>query len=129
MNWLDRRDVPMHVSVLGWLYLFGNAFFLLIAAIVFFLLPTLGAVSHNADATVLLSVLGTTFGTLMLVLAVPGLLAGYGLLKHKPWARTLALILAVLGLVNFPFGTVIGVYSLMVLSQNAAIDYFAQEPR
>ena len=37
------------------------------------------------------------------------------------------MIIAVLGLVNFPFGTVIGIYALFVLSQQAAIDYF--EPR
>lgn len=127
MNWLDRRDMPMHVSVLGWLYLFGTAFLLLIAGFAFFVLPTLGAISHNPDATTVLSVIGTTVGVLMVVLAIPGLFAAYGLLRHKAWSRLLALILAVIGLVNFPFGTVIGVYSLLVLSQPAAIDYFASE--
>jgi hypothetical protein len=65
----------------------------------------------------------------MVVLALPGLLAGYGLLRHRPWARLLAIIIAVLGLVNFPFGTVIGVYALFVLSQGSAIDYFEPSSR
>jgi hypothetical protein len=124
MNIIDKRDLPMHISVLGWLYIIGNAFFLLLAAFGFFLLPTLGAISRDADAVTVLSVLGTVFGLLMLLLAFPGLLAGYGLLRHKPWARLLAMIIAVLGLVNFPFGTVIGIYALFVLSQQAAIEYF-----
>jgi hypothetical protein len=123
MNTIDKRDLAMHISVLGWLYIVGNAFFLVLAAFGFFLLPTIGVISRDADATTVLSVLGTIFGLLMVLLAVPGLLAGYGLLKHKMWA----MIIAVLGLVNFPFGTVIGVYALFVLSQQAAIDYF--EPR
>lgn len=127
MNTIDKRDLPMHISVLGWLYIFGNAFFLLLAAFGFFLLPTIGAITRDADATTVLSILGTVFGLLMVILGFPGLLAGYGLLKHKPWSRLLAMIIAVLGLVNFPFGTVIGVYALFVLSQQAAIDYF--EPR
>lgn len=129
MNSIDKRDLPMHISVLGWLYLFGNAFFLLLAAFGFFLLPTLGALSRDADAVTVLTVLGTVFGVLMVVLALPGLLAGYGLLRHRPWARLLAIIIAVLGLVNFPFGTVIGVYALFVLSQGSAIDYFEPSPR
>lgn len=127
MNTIDKRDLLMHISVLGWLYIVGNAFFLVLAAFGFFLLPTLGVISRDADATTVLSVLGTIFGFLMVLLAVPGLLAGYGLLKRKSWARMWAIIIAVLGLVNFPFGTVIGIYALFVLSQQAAIAYF--EPR
>jgi hypothetical protein len=127
MNTIDRRDIATHLSVLGWLYIVGNAFFLLLAAFGFFLLPTIGVISRDADATTVLSVLGTVFGLLMVFLALPGLFAGYGLLRHKPWARMWAMIIAVLGLVNFPFGTVIGIYALYVLSQQAAIDYF--EPR
>jgi hypothetical protein len=124
MNTIDRRDIPMHLSVLGWLYIVGNAFFLLLAAFGFFLLPTLAAISGDADATTILSVVGTVFGLLMTFLALPGMLVGYGLLRHKLWARMWAMILAVLGLVNFPFGTVIGIYALYVLSQQAVIEYF-----
>jgi hypothetical protein len=65
----------------------------------------------------------------MVLLGFPGLLAGYGLLKRKPWARYLALILGVLELVNFPVGTAIGVYTLLILLQESATDYFApQQP-
>ena len=55
---------------------------------------------------------------------MPGLLAGYGLLKRASWGRVLAIVVGVLGLFNFPVGTVIGIYSLWVLLQNAATDYF-----
>ena len=85
MNMIDKRDLPIHISVLGWLYLFGNTFFLVLAGIGFFLLQTLGAISRNADATTVLSVLGAIFALLMIVIALPGLVAGYGLLKRKQW--------------------------------------------
>jgi len=127
MNTIDRRDLPMHISVLGWLYILGHAFFLLLTAFGFFLFPTLGVISHDADATTVFSVLGTFFGLLMVLLALPGLVAGYGLLTRQTWARLLAIIIAVPGLVNFPFGTVMGIYALFVLSQQAAIEYF--DPR
>jgi hypothetical protein len=129
MSHLDERALRLHVSILGWLYIVANAFFLLIAAFAFGLLPTRGAIAGDPDATAFLSILGTAFGLLMVLLGFPGLLAGYGLLKRKPWARYLALILGVLELVNFPVGTAIGVYTLLILLQESATDYFApQQP-
>jgi multisubunit Na+/H+ antiporter MnhG subunit len=131
MNHLDVRELRLHVSILGWLHIAVNSLFLLIAVFAFGLLPVIytNVVSSDPDAASVLSILGTAFGTLMVVLGLPGLLAGYGLLKRKPWARFLALILGVLDLVNFPVGTAIGVYTLLVLLQQSATDYFApQQP-
>lgn len=124
MNRLDEREVQLHVSILGWLYIGANTLFLILALVAFGLLPFIGAVSHDQDATVILSLFSTAFGLLIVALALPGLLAGYGLLKHRSWGRYLALVLGVLGLVNFPIGTVIGVYTLLVLLQQSANDYF-----
>jgi hypothetical protein len=61
----------------------------------------------------------------MAALGLPGLLAGYGLLTRKPWARVLAIVVGILNLVNFPVGTAIGLYTLWVLTQPTATEYFA----
>ena len=53
---------------------------------------------------------------------------GFGLLAHKAWARYLAIVVAVLGLINFPIGTLIGLYTLWVLFQERAADYFQPQP-
>lgn len=124
MNTINRDDISTHLNLLGWLYIVANAFFLLLAAFGFFLFPTLAVISHDPDVTMVLSVLGTVFGLLMLLLALPGLVAGYGLLRRKPWARLWGMVIAVFNLLNFPFGTVIGIYALYVLSQQAAIAFF-----
>jgi len=42
--------------------------------------------------------------------------AGWSLQNRKPWARTLAIIAAVLSLVKFPVGTALGIYTLWVLA-------------
>jgi hypothetical protein len=44
-----------------------------------------------------------------------GLLAGWGLIERQPWARLLTLILGFLALLDPPFGTALGVYTLWVL--------------
>jgi hypothetical protein len=72
----------------------------------------------------ILSVVGTVVGALLAVLAIPGLVAGYGLLARKAWGRVLAIVVGILGLINFPIGTAIGIYALLVLLQEAATDYF-----
>ena len=47
--------------------------------------------------------------------AVLELVAGWGLLDRRPWARIVALVLAFLALLRFPFGTALGIYTLWVL--------------
>jgi hypothetical protein len=63
-------------------------------------------------------------GGFFMVGAIAGALAGWGLLDRRPWARTLAIVLGVLALFDFPLGTALGVYTLWVLaSSNAEMDY------
>jgi hypothetical protein len=52
---------------------------------------------------------------LVLILSVPCLIAGYGLLQFRPWARILTIILSVLNLFHVPFGTALGIYGIWVL--------------
>jgi hypothetical protein len=125
MNQMNHHDMQQHVPILGWLYVVGNAFFLAIGAFVFLLLVGLAPVTGEPEARWVLGLVGTTVGLLMAALSVPGLLAGYGLLMRRPWARVLAIVVGILGLINFPVGTAIGIYTLWVLMQPAATEYFA----
>ncbi len=125
MNRLSEPEYQLHISILGWLHIVVNAFFLVLAAFAFVLLPAVGTVIDDPQGVVIFSLLGTAFGVLMLALGLPGVIAGYGLLRRKPWARFLALVLGVLGLVNFPVGTVVGVYTILVLWPQPATEYFA----
>jgi|YelNatPaOPRAMG01_1025707.scaffolds.fasta_scaffold13919_6 hypothetical protein len=59
--------------------------------------------------------LAGVIGTFLLASSVAGLLAGWGLLNYRPWARTLALILGIIWLIHLPFGTALGIYTLWVL--------------
>src|SRR5689334_19350007 len=124
MNQMNERDLQQHVQILGWLLMVSNAVFLGIGAFVFVLLTSIGAVSGDQTAWAVLSVVGTSVGLLLALLALPGMAAGYGLLKGRSWGRVLAIVVAILSLLNFPIGTAIGVYALWVLLQSAATSYF-----
>ena len=54
-------------------------------------------------------------GILFLASAAIGIMAGWGLLERQPWARTLAIVVAFVNLLDMPFGTALGVYTLWVL--------------
>ena len=41
--------------------------------------------------------------------------AGWGLMERAPWGRLVAIVAAVLSLLRFPFGTALGIWTLVVL--------------
>ena len=69
-----------------------------------------------------LPILGV-MGGLFLITAILGFIAGWGLLERQPWARGLALALGVLALLDPPFGTALGVYTLWVLLAQNGQEY------
>lgn len=54
-------------------------------------------------------------------LAVASLAGGYGLLKRKPWARSVLIVVGFLTLASVPIGTLLAVYTLWILLQDEAV--------
>jgi hypothetical protein len=114
--------VETHVKVLAILYIVFSAF-LVLGAIT--LLMVFGGASALAglnappeEAAVAMPIIGLTGMALagfLLLLAAPGLLVGFGLLKYASWARILGIVLSALQLINLPLGTILGAYGLWVL--------------
>lgn len=123
---MTEREMDQHVKILGWLNIIGAALFIFIGALVFLFLVGIGAASGDPEAVPVLTLIATFVGGFMLVMALPGLAAGYGLLKRRSWGRVLAIVVGVLNILNFPLGTIIGVYTLYVLLQDEATVYFSR---
>ena len=111
-----------HVKVLAVLFIVLGALGVLAAfgimAIFGGTMGIVGATSQDEGAAIAIPILGLT-GTMLtvflLVLSIPGLVTGFGLLSFKGWARILGIVLSALNLINIPFGTIMGVYGLWVL--------------
>lgn len=84
--------------------------------------------SDAAAGMAVLGVIGTFLLVLLLVLSLPGLIAGIGLLYLKPWAKILGLVVSALDLLSFPFGTALGIYGLWVLVNPETERLFNQRP-
>lgn len=111
-----------HVKVLGVLFIVFGALGVLgalgIMAIFGGAAGIVGSTAEGEDAMVAIPIIGLTASFLMIFLlavSLPGLIAGFGLLSFKSWARILAIVLCAINLINFPFGTILGAYGLWVL--------------
>lgn len=126
---MNYRQLEQHVPILAWIHIVASAFFLILGVFLFLLLGGLGvfAASGDPDAPFILLIIGLFVGGIMVVMALPGILAGWGLLKRKNWGRVLALIVGIINIFNVPIGTAIGVYTLYVLLQPEASAYFNGE--
>jgi len=125
-----------HVKVLAVLFIVFSALLLLAALAIMAVFGgaagIVGTAAEGEDAAVALPIIGLT-GTLLttffLVLALPGLVAGFGLLSTRPWARILGIVLCALNLIQIPLGTILGAYGLWVLLNKETERLFAvQQP-
>jgi hypothetical protein len=110
-----------HVKVLGALQIALGSLSLLAAVILTVVfMGGVGAMGISGDpdaqrAMPFVGLIGTSIVTLLVVTSLPSIITGIGLLKFRPWARILGIVLSVLSLMMIPFGTIVGVYGLWVL--------------
>ena len=104
-----------HVRILGWLQIILGALDLLIGLAAFGLLSGVGVLSGDIAAFGVLSITGGVIGTFMLIMALPNLIVGLGLLLNwGGWVLVLAVILGVFNLAKFPWGTAIALYTFWI---------------
>jgi hypothetical protein len=114
-----------HVKVLAVLFIVLSALGVLVALGVMAMFAgaagIVGATAEGEDAAVAMPIIGLTGSFLtifLLVVSLPGLITGFGLLSLRPWARILGIVLSAINLINFsffPIGIVMGAYGLWVL--------------
>jgi hypothetical protein len=104
-----------HVKLLGWLYIVLGAVGILVGVFVAAIIAGGGLISQDRTAILVTSIVAAVIVFILILVSVPGVVAGIGLLAYKPWARILTLILGFLNLPGFPVGTALGIYTLYVL--------------
>ena len=114
-----------HIRILGILNIVLGGFSALGGLIVFMIMGgiagALGASapwSNSSDAAVaapIVAFVGLCIAGFLVCLGLPAIIGGWGLLNFRPWSRILVIILSVIHLLHFPFGTAVGVYGLWVL--------------
>lgn len=123
-----------HVKALGILHIIMSGLGVLTAVVLLSIFGGLAGIAGIAGegedriAIPILGAIGSFVFILILVLSLPGLIAGFGLLKFRPWARTLTIILSIFELISVPVGTILGIYGLWVLLSRETEPLFAARP-
>ncbi len=114
--------MQQHVKILAILHIVLGGLGVLAAIIVMAIFGGLAGLVNFTDTSqdsfagsATLGLIGAVITFVVLVLSLPGLIAGIGLLSFQPWARILTIVLSVLELPGFPFHTALGIYGLWVL--------------
>jgi hypothetical protein len=124
-NAVKESKMRKHVTVVGAIHIGFGAIGLIGAVAIFFALDfAKGMVGGEDVPTMVLGFLSISLPLLVGFMSTLGLVGGIGLLSFQPWARFLVIVVAALGCLNIPIGTLKGVYSLWVLLQDETIALF-----
>lgn len=113
-----------NINIVAALQIGLSIFNLLIAFLIFTVLKVVGGFVDDANGSTILSLIADILAIVFIIISLPGILAGMGLYKRKEWARILTIILSVIELFSFPFGTAIGIFSIWALIQPETIAAF-----
>ena len=127
LNALKSVEMERHINIVAAIQLGFSILGIIIGIFVYILLFVIGGFVDESQAqTVIFIIAKIAFG-FIIILSLPGIIAGIGLLKRKEWARVLSLILGVIDLINFPLGTAIGIYTIWAMVQPEVIQQFRNQ--
>jgi hypothetical protein len=125
--------MQQHVKILAILHIAFGGLGVLAALIVITIFGGIAGLVHLSDATpdaalggAMVGLIGAIITIVVLVISLPGLIAGIGLLSFQPWARILMIVLCVLELPGVPIHTAMGIYGLWVLLSNEGAALFTR---
>ena len=121
--------MAQHVKILGILHIVFGCLGVVVGLGVMAFMGGLGAIagaeSNDPAAGPIMALIGGVAMVALLVISVPGIIGGAGLLNYRSWARILVIVISCLELLSFPFGTALGVYGLWVLLNKDTQPLFA----
>lgn len=121
---MTENRMEKHVSLVAALNIGFGILGIILAIFVLIGIFLVNTYAEDYDARKILPILGTAVFFFLILTSIPEIIGGFGLLKRRPWARILILVVACLDLLWIPFGTIIGIYELWVLLQDKTIQLF-----
>ena len=121
---MQTNQMDKHVTLVAIIYIVFGAIGILIGLFLLVVIIFGGLISGDPEAMTITGIVGTTLCGFFLLLSVPKVIGGIGLLKRRGWAKILVLIISILDLANIPIGTAIGIYTIWVLLNEKTIQLF-----
>ncbi len=110
------------IKLVGILNIVWGSLSLLLALAAFLFMSAIAAIvsGHATDvdsarAAPIVVFVGLLVGIFLVLIGLPAIIGGWGLVKLKPWSRIFMIVVSVLHLPSIPFGTALGIFGLLVL--------------
>ena len=114
---------PSHKKIIGLIYVIFSAFWLLMLLFYDQFMDVMLDFAAREDPSLrdpdvlwIFDFISSIFWGIAIIFLIPRLIIGIGLLNKNKWADIPALIYGVISLLNFPFGTILGVYAILVFT-------------
>jgi len=107
-----------HIQIVAALHIGLGALSLLGAIAVFLFMGMASGIvisQGEQEAAGIIGIVAIAIGSFLALLALPGIIGGWALFTERPWGRPIVLVLGILQLINIPFGTAFGIYTLWTL--------------
>jgi len=104
-----------HVKVIGILWIIFGASCLCLALFAFLVFFGVAQIPNVDVEPGVLRLIGLFVSAFIGLIGLPQIIGGFGLIQHREWARILMLVISFISLPHVPFGTALGVYSLIIL--------------
>lgn len=114
------------VRLLGILYILYHGLSFAVILLAALVVGAAGLFSGDFEAFAITSMVACGLAILAMVTVLPGIIAGWGLLKFRPWARILAIVVALFDLWSIPFGTLLAIYAMYVLFSGKSDHVFSR---
>ncbi len=108
----------IHKQIAAWLAIVSGGISLLVMLVVFLFLGGVATIANDATATGIFAILGTFIFFFVGFFAIADIVAGILYLRGSSGARIWLIISNIFFLFGFPFGTLVGAYSLWALLSN-----------
>jgi len=128
--------MDQHVKILGILHVVLGSLGVVAAFVMVVIFAGLdgiyGVAGHPNDSGVgvftvpsIGGLIGGGLAAIVVLLSLPALIGGIALLMRASWSRIFMIVISALHLLHVPFGTLLGIYGLWVLTRPEAPAYFA----
>ncbi len=121
---VEENRMKKHINVAAILQIVFGSLNVIIALVIAFAFGFAEQFIDDPTAIKVLGIVGTPMVILFMLFGGAMIAGGVGLFSCKPWARILTLVMAAIGLLNIPIGTLKGVYIIWVLVQLETVSLF-----
>ena len=122
---IEHRERTMRrVHSVGWIQLALSSLGILAGLALFGAIAPWGLLSGDPTAALVTGTVGSVLAGVMFAIALPGLIAGIGILQRRSWGRNLGIVVSTLLLFQVPIGTALGAFCLYVLLQDDTRRHF-----